>query len=153
MTASSNERGRGRFRAIVEQTIQLARAMDEEYERLYPSTGGLLTASDLVRREVDALTGVRPRPAEQAFNQHLQVLDAADLVALVTLHYVGRDFQETDKPEKVLQRQRIGMKSSRAAEDAREKLSERSRLDGLLVQGLRKARSIGLDIEALPLTK
>lgn len=145
--------GRGRFRAIVEQAIQLARVRDEEYERLYPSTGGLLTASDLLKREVDALTGVRPRPAEQDLNQYLQGLDAADSVALVTLHYVGRDFQESDKPEKALQRQRIGMKSSHAAEEARAKLFERSRLDELLVQGLKKARSMGLDIEALPLAK
>ncbi|WP_158626579.1 DUF3775 domain-containing protein [Corallococcus interemptor] len=153
MTDSGNAESRGRFRAIVEQTIQLARAMYEESERLYPSAGGLLNASEVWKREADARTGAIPRPAEEAFGRYLQELDATDSVALVTLHYVGRDFEETDKPEKAFQRQRIGMKSSQAAKEAYAKLFGHSRLDELLVQGLKKARSMGLDIEAIPLAQ
>lgn len=120
---------------------------------MYPSTDGVLTGAELLKRSMDALTGKQPRPADRAFTQFLGGLEAADLCALVTLHYVGRNFQDSDKPEKALLWQSNNMRSSHVADEAFAKLSERRGLDEYLVRGLRRAMTMGLDIEALPLAK
>ncbi len=142
-----------RFRSIVEKTIQLATARREEAQRLYPPTDGINTGADLFRRSADEISGRTPRPAQQALMEYVASLSVEDAAALVTLHYVGRNFRKTDKPEAALNWQRKAMRSPSVRDTALMKVMERVEIDEHLRKGLEVAAAMGLDIEELPRAK
>ncbi|MFE8601982.1 hypothetical protein [Archangium violaceum] len=153
MTAARHVQAGGRFRAIVEKTIQLATARREEEVRLYPPSEEVETGGVDLRRLMDELSGRTPRPAKRALMDYVACLDVADAAALVTLHYVGRDFRETEKPEAALAWQRDAMRSEHVRNTALGKFSERVLIDEYLKKGLMVAAAMGLDIEDLPRAK
>jgi hypothetical protein len=150
MGQTLGEASGGRFRAIVEKTIRLATARREEGERLYPRTKEVQTGGDAIRRFSDELTGKTPRPAEHALMEYADSLDTADLAALVTLHYVGRNAYMFPTPEATLAWQRNEIGKATVRDTALMKISERTLLGEYLKKGLEVAAAIGLDIEKLP---
>lgn len=154
MTATRHVQADGRFRAIVEKTIRLATARREEETRLYPPSEEVEEEGDVdIRRLMDEWSGRTPRPAERALMDYVASLNVEDVAALVTLHYVGRDFRETEKPEAALAWQRDAMRSEHVRDTALGKFSERVLIDTYLKNGLKVAAAMGLDIEDLPRAK
>ncbi|WP_375772947.1 hypothetical protein NR798_19335 [Archangium gephyra] len=143
----------GRFRAIVEKTIRLAAAWREEEHRLYPPDRGIISGGELARRMRERLSGAVPRPAFHAYMEHLEGLDRGDIVALVTLHYVGRNGDPAaDTVEYAFTTQRAYVSREESRVTGLNKLIERTSMDRDLVSGLKLAAKIGLDIEELSRT-
>lgn len=152
-TASRHVSSGGRFRAIVEETIRLAAARREEEHRLYPPVRGIISGGELVRRMRERLSRAVPRPALHAYVEHLEGLDRADIVALVTLHYVGRNGDlAADTVEYAFTMQRAYVSREESRVTGLNKLIERTSMDRDLVSGLKLAAKIGLDIEELSRT-
>ncbi|NOJ80220.1 hypothetical protein [Myxococcus xanthus] len=153
-TALRHERNGGNFRSLVEATIRLAAARREEEHRMAPPTGGIISGSELARRMRERMDRQIPRPAHDAFVEHIAKLDRSTIVSLVTLHSLGREHEPTDGTIKVLlASHRAHMSREESRVTGMNKLMERTSIDRDLMNGLNAASHLGFDIEDLPFTK